>query len=238
MRSDFARGMYHGIPISLGYLSVSFSFGILSVQSGLTVWQAVLISLTNLTSAGQVAGVGLIAAQASMAELFLAELVINIRYALMSLVLSQKADDSFRLPHRLLASYGITDEIFAVASIQKEPVKPAYMYGLTIIPFFGWSLGTLLGAAAGTILPAQVTNALGIALYGMFLAIILPPARKSRAILAVISIAALISVLLHYFAKWMSGGFAMILAALAASIVGAILFPVADKDDDAKEAQA
>lgn len=233
----FRRGMRDGISIALGYLSVSFSFGILSVQSGLTVWQAVLISLTNLTSAGQVAGVGLIAANASMFELFLAELVINIRYALMSLVLSQKADASFRMPHRLLASYGITDEIFAVASIQKEPVKPAYMYGLILVPFIGWSLGTWLGAAAGTILPEQITNALGIALYGMFLAIILPPARKSRAILAVISVAAVISVLLHYFVSWMSGGFAMILAALAASVFGAVFFPIPE-NADAKEAEA
>ena len=234
----FRRGMRDGISIALGYLSVSFSFGILSVQSGLTVWQAVLMSLTNLTSAGQVAGVGLIAAHASMLEIFLAEVVINIRYALMSLVLSQKADSSFRLPHRLLASCGITDEIFAVASIQKEPVKPAYMYGLTIVPFCGWALGTWLGAAAGTILPEQATNALGIALYGMFLAIILPPARKSRAIFAVISVAAVISILLHYFAKWMSGGFAMILAALVASVVGAIFFPVPDADEKIEEAQA
>lgn len=232
----FRRGMRDGISIALGYLSVSFSFGILSVQSGLTVWQAVLISLTNLTSAGQVAGVGLIAANASMFELILAEIVINIRYSLMSLVLSQKADSSFRLPQRLLASYGITDEIFAVASIQKDPVKPRYMYGLILVPFLGWTLGTWLGAAAGTLLPEQITNSLGIALYGMFLAIILPPARKSRAIFAVISAAAVISVLLHFFVKWMSGGFAMIIAALAASVFGAILFPIPD-EDQAKEAK-
>ncbi len=232
----FRRGMRDGISIALGYLSVSFSFGILSVQSGLTVWQAVLISLTNLTSAGQVAGVGLIAANASMFELILAEIVINIRYSLMSLVLSQKADSSFRLPQRLLASYGITDEIFAVASIQKDPVKPRYMYGLILVPFLGWTLGTWLGAAAGTLLPEQITNSLGIALYGMFLAIILPPARKSRAIFAVISVAAVISVLLHFFVKWMSGGFAMIIAALAASVFGAILFPIPD-EDQAKEAE-
>lgn len=232
----FRRGMRDGISIALGYLSVSFSFGILSVQSGLTVWQAVLISLTNLTSAGQVAGVGMIAANASMFELILAEIVINIRYSLMSLVLSQKADSSFRLPQRLLASYGITDEIFAVASIQKDPVKPRYMYGLILVPFLGWTLGTWLGAAAGTLLPEQITNSLGIALYGMFLAIILPPARKSRAIFVVIIIAAVISVLLHFFVKWMSGGFAMIIAALAASVFGAILFPIPD-EDQAREAK-
>ncbi len=232
----FRQGMRNGYSIALGYLSVSFSFGILAVQSGLSVWQAVLISLTNLTSAGQVAGVGLIAAHASYIELFLAEFIINIRYALMSLVLSQKADQTFTLPHRLLASYGITDEIFAVASIQKGTVKPAFFYGLVIVPYFGWAFGTWLGAVAGTILPETAANALGIALYGMFLAIILPPARKSRAILAVISIAAAISVILRYGVPQLSEGFAMILAAVTASVFGAWLFPVADTEETEAEA--
>lgn len=224
--NNFRRGLQHGISIALGYLSVSFGFGIMAVQSGLTVWQAVLISLTNFTSAGQAAGVGLIAAQSSLAELFLAELVINIRYALMSLALSQKAGSGFRLPQRLLAACGITDEIFAVASVQEGAVQPAYVYGLALMPYLGWAGGTFFGAAMGAVLPEQLTNALGIALYGMFLAIIVPPARKSRGILAVVSAAALISVLLRIFAKWMTGGFAMIISAVIAAVVGALLFPV------------
>lgn len=222
----FRRGLQHGISIALGYLSVSFGFGIMAVQSGLEVWQAVLISLTNFTSAGQAAGVGLIAAQGSLAELFLAEFVINIRYALMSLALSQKAGSKFRLPQRLLAAFGITDEIFAVASVQEGTVQPAYVYGLALMPYLGWAGGTFFGAAMGAVLPEQITNALGIALYGMFLAIIVPPAKKSRGILAVVSIAALISVLLRVFAKWMTGGFAMIISAVVAAVIGALLFPV------------
>ena len=221
----FRKGLMQGIGIALGYLSVSFSFGILAVQSGLTVWQAVLISVTNLTSAGQVAGVGLIAANAAPMELFLAELVINIRYGLMSIALSQKADKSFRFPYRLLASFGITDEIFALASIQKEPLKPAFLYGLTLIAFLGWTFGTWLGAAAGTLLPEKLTNSLGIALYGMFLAIILPPARKSKGILTVVLLAAFFSVLLKMTLKWMSGGFVLILASVAAAVIGALIFP-------------
>ena len=230
----FRKGLAQGISIALGYLSVSFSFGILCVQSGLSVWQAVLISVTNLTSAGQVAGVGLIAANGAYFELFLAELVINIRYALMSLALSQKADSSFRLPQRLLASFGITDEIFAVASIEPEPLKPAFMYGITLISFLGWTAGTWLGAAAGTLLPEKLTNALGIALYGMFLAIIVPPARKSKGILAVVVIAAVISILLKITMKWMSGGFALIIASLIAAVIGAACFPV---DQDAQQTE-
>lgn len=231
----FRKGLMQGIGIALGYLSVSFSFGILAVQSGLTVWQAVLISVTNLTSAGQVAGVGLIAAAAAPLELFLAELVINIRYALMSLALSQKTDSAFSFPHRLLASFGITDEIFAVASIQKEPLKPAFMYGITLIAFLGWTFGTWLGAAAGTLLPEKLTNALGIALYGMFLAIILPPARKSKGILAVMIFAAACSVLLKVTMKWMSGGFALIIASLAAAVFGAAVFPVDPEKTEVQE---
>lgn len=231
----FRKGLMQGIGIALGYLSVSFSFGILAVQSGLTVWQAVLISVTNLTSAGQVAGVGLIAAAAAPLELFLAELVINIRYALMSLALSQKTDSAFSFPHRLLASFGITDEIFAVASIQKEPLKPDFMYGITLIAFLGWTFGTWLGAAAGTLLPEKLTNALGIALYGMFLAIILPPARKSKGILAVVIFAAGCSVLLKVTMKWMSGGFALIIASLAAAVFGAAVFPVDPEKTEVQE---
>lgn len=231
----FRKGLMQGIGIALGYLSVSFSFGILAMQSGLTVWQAVLISVTNLTSAGQVAGVGLIAAAAAPLELFLAELVINIRYALMSLALSQKTDSAFSFPHRLLASFGITDEIFAVASIQKEPLKPAFMYGITLIAFLGWTFGTWLGAAAGTLLPEKLTNALGIALYGMFLAIILPPARKSKGILAVVIFAAACSVLLKVTMKWMSGGFALIIASLAAAVFGAAVFPVDPEKTEVQE---
>ncbi|MBQ6039415.1 MAG: AzlC family ABC transporter permease [Oscillospiraceae bacterium] len=233
---EFRKGFVQGVSIALGYLSVSFSFGILAVQSGLTVWQAVLISVTNLTSAGQVAGVGLIAEHAAFAELFLAELVINIRYALMTLALSQKTDRSFRLPQRLLTSYGVTDEIFAVASLQPEPLKPKYMYGLILISFLGWTCGTWLGAAAGTLLPVKLTNALGIALYGMFLAIILPPARKSRGILAVILIAAAISVFLKFAVTSLSGGFAMIIASVIAAVIGAAFFPA--DDAESKEADA
>jgi len=231
----FRKGLVHGISIALGYLSVSFSFGIMAVQSGLTVWQAVLISFTNLTSAGQVAGLKLIAANGAFVELFLSELVINIRYALMSLALSQKADKEFSTPHRLAVSAGVTDEIFAVSSIQKGTIKPVYMYGLILMPFIGWTLGTLLGAVAGTLLPVKLTNALGIALYGMFIAIIVPPSRKSRGILVVVLSAAVISAALFYFVKSLSVGFAIIIASVIAAMIGAYFFPhIPDESQEAE----
>ena len=230
MKQDFVKGMRHGVPIMLGYLSVSFGFGVLCIQKNLSILAAVGISVTNLTSAGQVAGVGVIAAGGSMIEMILCQLVINLRYSLMSLSLSQRLDPSFNLMHRLFVGYGITDEIFAVASAQPEPLKPAYMYGLILTPFIGWSSGTFLGAAAGDIMPASVTAALSLMLYGMFIAIIMPPAKKSPKVLMLVLIAAGISMLIYYLLPMISGGFAIIISALIASVIGALFFPTTPQE--------
>lgn len=228
----FFKGLYHGIPIALGYLSVSFGFGIMAVKAGLSILAAVGISVTNLTSAGQAAGVAIIAAGGSYIEMALTQLVINIRYSLMGLSLSQKLDKSFTTPHRLLASFGITDEIFAVASAQPGRVTPWYMYGLILISFLGWSGGTLLGAAAGQFLPAAITDAMGIVLYGMFLAIIIPPARKEKSVLTAVVIAALFSILFNYLLTAVSPGFAVIISAIAASAAAALLFPIDEEEEE------
>lgn len=233
MKSQFLKGMSHGIPIALGYLSVSFGFGIMAVKSGLSVIASALISITNLTSAGQAAGVGIIAAGGTLLEMALTQLVINIRYSLMAISLSQKLDSSFNTGRRLIASYGITDEIFAVASSQKGKITASYMYGLIFISFLGWTAGTVMGASAGQLLPEAVTNAMGIVLYGMFLAIIIPPSKKSRSILAVVVIAAAVSVLFKYVFTAVSGGFAVIISAIAAAAAGALLFPVSDEEAEA-----
>lgn len=225
-KSYFLRGLVHGIPIALGYLSVSFGFGIRAVSGGLSVLQATLISLVNLTSAGQLAGVDIIVQNGTLIEMVLVQLTINIRYSLMALSLSQKLDKSFTMPHRLLASYGITDEIFGVAASQDEPLRPPYFYGMIVIAAAGWVLGTFLGAAAGAILPKAVSDALGIVLYGMFIAIIVPPARKERGILIVVLTAVLLSVLFSTLLPQISGGFAVIICAVAAAVAGAALFPV------------
>ncbi|MBQ9375066.1 MAG: AzlC family ABC transporter permease [Ruminococcus sp.] len=232
MKSQFLKGNLHGIPIALGYLSVSFGFGILAVKSGLSVLAATLISVTNLTSAGQVAGVGIIAAGGSLAEMGLTQLVINLRYALMAISLSQKTDKSFTFGKRLIASYGITDEIYAVASSQPEDISASYMYGLTFISFLGWTVGTFLGAFAGELLPTDITNAMGIVLYGMFLAIFIPPARKSRRVLLVVAVASGLSVVFKYLITVVSGGFAVIISAIVASALGAVLFPIDIKEAD------
>lgn len=234
MKSQFLKGMSHGVPIMLGYLSVSFGFGIMAVKAGLPVSAAVLISALNLTSAGQAAGVTIIAAGGTVIEMILTQLTINIRYALMALSLSQKLDKSFKLPQRLAVSYGITDEIFAVASAQPEKLSPLYMAGLILVSFIGWVSGTFLGAAAGQLLPKSLTDAMGIVLYGMFIAIIIPPSRKSKRVLTVVVIAAGISILFRYLITTVSGGFAVIISAVAASAAGALLFPVNDGEEDEK----
>lgn len=228
-QSNFLRGIIAGIPIALGYLSVSFAFGIQAVRSGLSVFQASMISLTNLTSAGQVAGVDVIASGGSLFEMAAVQFTINLRYALMAISLSQNLDERFTPLHRFLAAYGITDEIFAVCSTNEEPITPSYMYGIIAIATLGWVSGTFIGGFAGQALPASVTAALGIVIYGMFIAIIVPPASKQKSILFVVLLAAVLSVLCRYLLPALSGGFAVIICAVVSSVAAALLFPEKEK---------
>lgn len=221
------RGLRDGIPIFLGYLSVSFSFGIAAVGMTLPVWSVILTSLTNLTSAGQLAGVSLIAISAGIGELALAQLIINIRYALMSLSLSQHVDASMTTRFRLLCAFFMTDEIFALCRAQEKPVSNRYMLGVGLISALGWGLGTTLGALAGGILPESVRVALNPALYAMFIAIVLPQAKKERAVLWVAGISAGLHCVVRLTPgiRTLSPGFALILCAVVAACVGAWLFP-------------
>ncbi len=232
----FIRGIRDGIPIALGYLSVSFAFGMQATGAGLTWIQAVLISATNLTSAGQLAGLPLMASGAAtlaeLAEMALTQLTINLRYALMSLSLGRKLDKDMNTPRRMFFSFANTDEIFAVASSQSGKVGRDYLYGLMAMPWVGWTVGTLLGAVAGTLLPEFIRSALGIAIYGMFLAIILPPARKQKPVRFVVAAAVALSLCFRYLPglNRVSSGFAIILCAVGAAAAGAALYPV--KEDE------
>jgi len=232
MKNLFMKGVRHGIPIALGYLSVSFTFGMKAVTDGLSPLQALLISMTNVTSAGQLAGLPLMLAQASLIEAALTQLIINLRYALMSLSLSQRLDQTMTTPHRLLFSFCNTDEIFAVASSQPEKVGKWYLYGLMLTPYFGWALGTLLGGVAGQLLPEFLRTAMGIAIYGMFLAIILPPARKEHPVRVVVLLSVALSLLFRYtpVLNQVSSGFVIIICAVTASVAGALLFPVKEAE--------
>ena len=227
MNAEFKKGIRHGIPIALGYLSVSFAFGMKAVGDGLTWLQAVLISATNLTSAGQMAGLPLMTGGASLYEMALTQLTINLRYGLMGLSLGRKLDGSMGTLQRLIFSFANTDEIFAVASARPGRVGKKYLYGLMLMPILGWSTGTLLGGVAGTLLPAFVRSALGIAIYGMFLAIILPPARERKPVRFVVALAVGMSLCFRYLPglRQVSGGFAIIICAVVSAAAGAWLFP-------------
>lgn len=231
---EFRKGIVDGIPIALGYISVSFTFGLMAVAAGMKWWQALLISMTNLTSAGQFAGLEIIAAGGTYIEMALSQLIINLRYALMSLSLSQKVDAHFHTGARLLAGVAITDEIFAVAMNHKRSVPKTYMAGLIAIPFLGWSGGTLAGALLGGILPEILQSALGIAIYGMFIAIIIPKIREGIPYLLVIVLALLMSCGFRWipFLSKVSTGFAIIICAVVASLAGAIVFPIAEEEEE------
>ena len=231
MNKAFLQGIRHGMPICLGYVTVSFAFGLQAVGGGLSPLQAVLISMTNLTSAGQVAGLSLMLQSGSLLQMALTQLTINLRYALMSLSLSQKLDETMNTLQRMFFAFANTDEIFAVAASQPGKVGKKYLHGLMLTPYLGWSGGTLLGAVAGSLLPDFFRTALGIALYGMFLAIVLPPAREKKAVRVVALVAAGCSLLLRYtpVLNQIGSGYAIILCAVIASCVGAALFPVEEE---------
>ena len=232
-KNDFLRGIKDGIPIGLGYISVAFAFGIMAVGYGLSAMEATLISAFNVTSAGQIAAVPIIASHGGFLELALTQLIINLRYALMSVSLSQKCDSSVRIRDRFLISYANTDEVFAVASSKDTGVGRSYLFGLIIMPVAGWTLGTLLGAVLGNILPAVINSALGIAIYAMLIAVVVPKARADKRV-ALCAVASVVISCVFYFApvlKEIPVGFSIIICSVAVSAVFAFLMPVEDDEE-------
>lgn len=230
-RQDFQYGLRDGVPIALGYFSVSFSFGIMALKGGLSVLQAAITSLTNMTSAGQFAGLQIIIAGGTLLEMAATQLIINLRYALMSLSLSQKLSGNVTLWQRFVIAFANTDEIFAVAMSHNRELTFSYMVGLQVLPIIGWTSGTACGAVAGSMLPAAINSALSVALYGMFLAVVIPAAKKARPVLLMALLAAAISCILYYVPLFqgVSAGMSIIICTVAASIVGAIVFPVSEE---------
>ena len=225
--------MKDGVPIGLGYFAVSFTFGMMAVAGGLSIWQAVLISLTNLTSAGQFAGLDIIFAGGSMWEMAMTQLIINLRYCLMSFSLSQKFRREESGILKYIAAFGITDEIFGISAAQEGKVSVFYNYGAMCVAIPGWTLGTLVGGISGSLLPDFMLSALSVAIYGMFLAIIIPKAKENYRFLFVILIAAAMSCAF----KWLpvlcklSSGFVVIICAVVASAIGAWLYPVPSEEE-------
>lgn len=237
-KESFAAGIRDGIPICLGYIAVSFTFGIMARNAGLSTLEAVLISCTNLTSAGQFAGLSLITASASYMEMAITQLVINLRYCLMSCALSQKIDTRFPFFHRFFVAYGVTDEVFGVSVCRIGKLSPWYSYGVILLAAPGWTLGTFLGIVSGNILPARAISALSVALYGMFIAVIIPPARDNKVLTGVVLISMLMSL---FFTKApflcrISSGFQIIILTLLIAGAAAFLFPVKEEEtSQAKE---
>jgi predicted branched-subunit amino acid permease len=226
--SWLTRGIRDGMPIALGYLAVAFSLGIAAKNAGLTPFQAMLASLTNNASAGEFAGFTLIAAGAQYWELAAMELVANARYLLMSCALSQKLSPQTGLGHRMLIGYDVTDEIFGICIQVPGKLNPYYPYGAMLVAIPGWALGTYLGAVMGAVLPVRLVSALSVSLYGMFVAIIIPPARKSRVLLVLVLVSMALSGLVQSLRcfDWMSEGVQIIVLTVAISAAAALLRPV------------
>ena len=238
---DFSEGCRDGLPIGLGYFPVSFAFGILAADVGLTWWQGTIISLFNLTSAGQFAGLTIMAAGGTLLEMAISQFVINLRYSLMSITLSQKVDGSVKGIFRYLFPYSVTDEIFGVSSGRAsagKPVSYSYWRGLRILPIIGWTLGTLTGALLGSVLPQDLMNAMSSMLYAMFIAIIIPVAKKNRPVLIAIILAVILSCGFTFLPSAIpalsklsiSSGMAVIICAVVASLIAAALFPVREEE--------
>ena len=228
----YRTGVRRGLPVGMGYFSVSFGFGAMAAANGIGALDATLISASNLTSAGQFAGLTLILAASGLWELILTQLVINSRYALMSLALGQKMGGHIGIRSRLLIAFFNTDEIFALAMAEKGALSTAFMLGLGTLPFIGWTCGTLFGALAGSVLPLMVRTALGIMLYGMFIAIVVPPAKEEKAVLAVCMIALILSCLFQWVPglNTVSAGIAIVLCTVTAAAICAWLFPIPDEE--------
>ena len=231
---EYIRGVKAAIPIALGYLSVSFSFGIIAVGFGLSWWQAMIISMLNVTSAGQLAGVQIMSAVNQYFAMFFSQLTINMRYSFMSISLSQKTDSKFTGIYRWLLGFFMTDEIFGVASKEKE-VSKEFFFGMGCISWLGWVLGTVTGGILGNVLPEAVLSALGIALYAMFIAIVVPDAIDNKAVLAVSIIAMILSCCFKFlpYINRISGGVAISLCAIIASVIAAAFFPVKEEEEGA-----
>ena len=229
--NEYRTGVSRGLPVGMGYFSVSFGFGAMAVSQGLRVFDATLISLTNVTSAGQFAGLTVIVAMATLWELILTQLIINSRYALMSLALSQRMGSRIGVLPRLAIAFFNTDEIFALAMAEKKPLTVPFLLGLGLTPIIGWTTGTLCGALAGSVLPLMVRTALGVMLYGMFIAIVVPPARQEKPVLVTVAVAIALSCLFAWapVLNQLSPGLAIVVCTVAAAAFCAWKFPIREE---------
>lgn len=226
----FLKGMKEGIPIGLGYFAVSFTLGIAAKNAGMTAFQAALTSALINASAGEFIGFTLIAAKAGYFEIMIMEAVANARYLLMSCALSQKINSKTGILHRMIIGFYVTDEIFGV-SVAQDELEPIYSYGVISMAAPGWTLGTFLGVLMGNIMPLRMTSAFSVALYGMFAAVFVPPAKKNKVVAGLIGISFIASFFFHKATVFeeISSGVKIILLTVVISMVAAFLFPVEEE---------
>ena len=234
--NEYKNGVQRGLPVGMGYFPVSFGFGAMAAPRGIRALDAALISVSNLTSAGQFAGLTLIVAAATLWEMVLTQLVINSRYALMSLALSQRMGERIGFLPRLAIAFFNTDEIFALAMARKEPLTVPFMMGLGTLPMIGWTGGTLFGALAGSVLPVSIRAALGVMLYGMFIAIVVPPAKQEKPVLITAVLALVFSCLFTWVPvlNQVSAGISIVVCTVAAAAICAALFPIPEEEEAAQ----
>ena len=230
----YKKGIHHGIPIALGYLAVSFTLGIAAQNAGMTAFQATLTSLLVNASAGQYAGFTVIAAQGSYLEMAVMILIANARYLLMSCSLSQKLSGDFPFFHRMLVGFDVTDEIFGVSMAYPGRLNPFYTYGVMNAAAPGWALGTCLGVLCGSLLPASIVSALSVGLYGMFIAVVVPPARKDKILAGMIAVSMGASLFFTYLPGTgsLSSGMRIILLTVLIAGAGAVLFPIHEEGEE------
>lgn len=233
----FLKGMRHGVPIGLGYFAVAFTLGITAKNIGLTPLQSAFMSFTMHASAGEFAAMTVISAGSGYIEMAITQLVINLRYLLMSCALSQKVPEKLWLPHRFFISYYITDEIFGISSTVDGKLNPFYNYGAACVASPGWVLGTFLGALVGNILPDNIASAMNVALYGMFLAIIIPPARKNRVIAVIVVAAMLASTVFTWLSDVipLSSGMRILILTVVIAGIAAVVHPVEESGEMTNE---
>lgn len=233
-KSEFNDGVRDSIPIFIGYFAVSFGLGAAAVKYGLSPLEATVMSLTNVTSAGEFAALDIIKSGASLLVMILCQFVINIRYGLMSVSLSQRMVEGFPTWRRLIISFYNTDEIFALAMTRKGKLTPKYMYGLGLLPIIGWTIGTLCGSVMSTLMPANIQTALGVALYGMFIAIVVPQTVEDKRRLFVVLVSISFSCLFYYLTTFenISSGAKIAISTVLAAGIGAFVFPIPESEDD------
>ncbi len=233
-RHALKKGVKNGIPIALGYFAVAFALGITASKAGLAPLQATLASLTNNASAGEYAGFTVIQEKSGYLQMVIMQIVANARYLLMSFAMSQKIPQNMKLHHRLLVAFDLTDEIFGISIAEPGKLNPYFSYGAFLVAIPGWSLGTLLGSVMGDVLPTNIVSALGVGLFGMFIAIVVPVAKKNKKLLGIVLVSMAASFAFYKIPLFdaISSGTKTIILTVAIALVAAIIFPVKEENKD------